>query len=72
MFAVAACLFLSNCGLIGTALRLAPYFLMFADEKGKAGGDKTLEMRGHEVQDKGRRGIPHAVGSVGSQMAFTR
>jgi hypothetical protein len=72
MFAATACLLLSNCGLIGTALRLAPYALMFADGKSKTGGDKTLEMRGREVQDKDGRGILPAASSMGSQVAFNR
>lgn len=71
IFALAACLLLSNCGLIGTAIRLAPYYLLFVDENGK-GSDKTLEMRGREVQDKGRRGILPAADSTGSALAFRR
>jgi len=67
IFAIAACLLLSNCGLIGTALRLAPYYLLFADENGK---DKAVEMRGRKVQDKKLRGIQPATGSIGSQLAF--
>jgi hypothetical protein len=71
IFSIAACLLLSNCGLIGTALRLAPYALLFADENGKGTvAGKTLEMRGQEVQDKGGRGILPTVGSTGSQVAF--
>lgn len=69
--AISACLLLSNCGLIGTALRLAPYAVLLADENGKGTPDsKALEMRGREVQDKGGRGILPAVGSTGSQVAF--
>ncbi len=67
IFAISACLLLSNCGLIGTALRLAPYYLMFADENGQG---KAVEMRGREVQDKKLRGIQPAAGSIGSQVAF--
>jgi hypothetical protein len=71
VYAAAACLLLSNCGLIGTALRLAPYALLFADESGKGTANgKTLAMRGREVQNKGDRGILPMNGSTGSQVAF--
>ncbi len=70
IFALAACLLLSNCGLIGTALRLAPYYLMFADENGKgAANGKAMEMRGREIQAKNGRGLLAADGT-GSQVAF--
>lgn len=71
IFAAAACCFLSSCGLIGTALRLAPYYFLLADENGqhKAAG-KTIEMRAREVQDKGLHGIPHFSSSAGSQVAL--
>ncbi len=73
IFACAATLLLSNCGLIGTALRLAPYALMFADENGKETvAGKTLEMRGHEVQSKNARGMLPTTGGTGSQLAFRR
>ena len=71
IFAFAATLLLSNCGLIGTALRLAPYALMFADENGKGTvAGKTSEMRGREVQDKKARGILPADDGIGTQLAF--
>ena len=73
IFAIAACLLLSNCGLIDMALRLAPYYLLFADENGQgASSSKALKMRGREVQEKGSRGLPHspAASSFGSQVAF--
>jgi|GEM_PF-1238149 len=61
IFAIAACLLLSNCGLIGTALRLAPYYFLFADENSPgATSGKTLQKRGREVQEKGSHGIPHS------------
>ncbi len=73
IFAITACLLLSNCGLIGTALRLAPYYLLFADDNGKgAAADKSVEMRGREVHDKKVRGILPANGGAGSQLAFNR
>lgn len=72
ILAAAACLLLSSCGLIGTALRLAPYYLMFADENGSKEGSQTLEMRGREVQGKGGRGILPAAGSTGSALACKR
>lgn len=73
LFAAAACCLLSSCGLIGTALRLAPYYLLFADENGqqKATG-KTMEMRAREVQQKGLHGMPLSTGGAGSQVAFQR
>ncbi|WP_395748617.1 hypothetical protein [Prosthecobacter sp.] len=69
--AVAACLLLSNCGLIGTALRLAPYALLFADgnAKGTTQG-KALEMRGNEVQARGARRFLPASGGSAPQVAF--
>ena len=71
LFAIAACLLLSNCGLIGTALRLAPYYLMFADEDGKgATAGKSLEMRAREVQDRRARGLLPVDGQAGSQVAY--
>lgn len=71
IFAFAATLLLSNCGLIGTALRLAPYALMFADENSNGTtASKTLEMRGREVQAKGDREIRPSAASSSSQMAF--
>ncbi len=73
IFACAAALLLSNCGLIGTALRLAPYALMLADENGKGTtASKTLEMRGREVQDKKAREILPVADRTGSQVAFKR
>jgi hypothetical protein len=75
IFAIAACLLLSNCGLIDMALRLAPYYLLLAEENGQgASSNKAMKMRGQEVQEKGSRGIPHspAAGSSGAQVAFKR
>lgn len=75
IFAAAACCFLSSCGLIGTALRLAPYALLFADEEGRApAAGKTLEMRGKEVQGRGNHGAPRFFGSdaAGSRVALSR
>lgn len=73
IFATSACLLLSNCGLIGTALRLAPYALMLADEKGQGMAEgKKLEMRGREVQDKKAHGVLPADGCIGSRLAFRR
>jgi hypothetical protein len=71
IFAFAATLLLSNCGLIGTALRLAPYALLLADENGQpTAAVKTSEMRGREVQNKKARGIPPLDGRTSSQVAF--
>ena len=55
-FALAACLLLSNCGLIGTALRLAPLAMLVADN-GKDGVREqvpsTMEVRGRQVVGNG-------------------
>ena len=67
ILAITACLLLSNCGLIDTALRLAPYYLLFADDSGQV---KAVEMRGREVQDKKLRRIQPMDGNSGSQVAF--
>ncbi|WP_395739224.1 hypothetical protein [Prosthecobacter sp.] len=73
VYAVTACLLLSNCGLIGTAIRLAPYALLFADENGKASvNGKTQEMRGQEIQNRGSRGMLPAQRSTAPQVAFRR
>jgi len=70
-FACAAALLLSNCGLIGTALRLAPYALFFADENGTTTiASKTLEMRAREVQKKKGRDFQPLDGKAGPQVAF--
>lgn len=71
IFAIATTLLLSNCGLIGTALRLAPYALLLADENRKETvAGTTLEMRGKEVQARKGRGILPVDGGIGSQVAF--
>lgn len=72
ILAAASCLCLSGCGLINTALQLAPYYFLFADESTPAGtAGKGLEMRGREVQGRGVRGIPGPSAPVGgSQVAF--
>lgn len=70
--AAAACLLLSNCGLIGTALRLAPYALMLADEEGKPGNGKTMELRARQVEERGAHGVRPQAGSQDSGLAFRR
>lgn len=74
ILAAASCLCLSGCGLISTALQLAPYYFLFADENAPSGtAGKGLEMRGREVQGRGVRGIPSpSAPAGGSQMAFKR
>ncbi|MBB5031781.1 hypothetical protein [Prosthecobacter vanneervenii] len=67
LLAATACCLLSSCGLIGTALRLAPYYFLLADENGQP---KSMEMRAREVQGKGSHGIPRSFGSPGAQVAF--
>ncbi|MBN8422254.1 MAG: hypothetical protein J0L73_25290 [Verrucomicrobia bacterium] len=70
IFALAACLLLSNCGLIGTALRLAPYALLLAEGDSRG---KTVERRGQEVQQKGGRKIlPATADNAESRLAFHR
>jgi len=73
IFATAATLLLSNCGLISTALRLAPYALMFADENDHGTVAKTtLEMRAREVHGKRRARILPVDDSARSLVAFKR
>lgn len=73
ILACAAMLSLSSCGLIGTAIRLAPYALLFAEEEGRSPVDgKTVEMRAREVQNKKGNEILPAEGSIGSRLAFRR
>ncbi|MDZ4406306.1 hypothetical protein [Prosthecobacter sp.] len=71
IFAIAACLLLSSCSLINTALRLAP-LLMLVEESKEAGGGKSMEMRGRQVEDRGMHGILPADRSTNSGLAFKR
>lgn len=53
LFALTACLLLNSCGLIGTALRLAPYLLM-VDEGGKGDAAKSgPHHRGRLIEERG-------------------
>lgn len=53
VFALTACLLLNSCGLINTALRLAPYLLM-VDEGGKGGPVlNDPQQRGRLIEDRG-------------------
>lgn len=72
-FALIACLLLSGCGLINTALRLAPY-LMLVEGGQKMDGNKSMELRGRQVQDREVHGIQPTVsdGSTHSGLAFKR
>lgn len=70
--AAASCLLLSNCGLINTALRLAPLLMLVEDGKAGAGTGKTLEMRARQVDDKGVHGLQPQVGSPSSGLALSR
>ncbi len=68
---LAACLSLSSCQLIGTALRLAPYLLMFAEEEQGQGKSGQMQHRAQEIERKGhfapqQRWMPAA---ADSQMA---
>ncbi|HRH96076.1 MAG TPA: hypothetical protein PLB55_09095 [Prosthecobacter sp.] len=67
ILSAAACLLLSNCGLINSALRLAPYALMFADE---TGGNEATELRGRQVEGRRVHGILPMNGNAGSEVAF--
>ncbi|MBE2286830.1 MAG: hypothetical protein IAE77_25460 [Prosthecobacter sp.] len=66
--AVTACLLLSSCQLINTALRLAP-LLMLVDKQEQQ-GDRTVEMRGREIEEKGPRGMMPPGRQVSSGLAF--
>ncbi len=73
LLAATSCLLLSNCGLIGTALRLAPYALMLADEDGqKKAAGTTLEMRAKQVEDRGMHGLQPPAGRPDTGLAFRR
>lgn len=52
--ALVACFSLTSCGLINTALRMAPYLLMFADEDPAKAG--KVEERARQIEDKGHFG----------------
>lgn len=65
-FAAACCLLLSNCQLIGTALRLAPLAMLFVDDSGKAG---AMQTRGKEVESRGVHG-PRQESQSASGLAF--
>lgn len=67
----AACLSLSSCQLINTALRMAPYLLMFAEEEQGQGKSGQLQHRAQEIERKGhfspqQRWMP---GTTDSKMA---
>lgn len=53
--AIASCLLLTQCGLIGTALRLAPYLMMFAEEENGQGQGKPGQMQ-NRAQEIGKKG----------------
>ena len=65
-----ACLSLSSCGLINTALRLAPLALLLADEEGK-GKDVhgSIELRGVQVEERGVHGIHLKDREISSSLA---
>lgn len=68
ILALASCLLLTQCGLINTALRLAPYLLMFAEEDQGQGKSGRLEQRAQQVGRKGhftpqQRWMPDAADS---------
>lgn len=51
--ALASCLLLTQCGLINTALRMAPYLLMFAEEDQGQGKSGQMQQRAQEIGRKG-------------------
>lgn len=73
VFAAAACLLLSNCQLINTALRLAPLALLFVEADAKhPGAVKTPETRGKEIEQKGPRALMPAQQDIDTGLAFKR
>jgi hypothetical protein len=70
--AVAACLLLSNCQLINTALRLAPLLLLAETDGKHPAAGKTPEMRGKEIEQRGTRGLLPAGHDIDSGLAFKR
>lgn len=65
VFALTACLLLNSCGLIGTALRLAPYLLM-VEEDGKG----NPQQRGRLIENRGDFHTPATLQQApGQQMA---
>jgi len=67
--AASACVLLSNCQLINTALRLAP-LLMLAEENGV--DSKNLESRGRRVNEKGTHGLIDKDASSSPVVVFQR
>lgn len=64
--ALAACFSLTSCGLINTALRMAPYLLMFADEN--PDGSKTgAQQRGQQIQERGHFAPQHPKWTAAAQ-----
>ncbi len=65
VFALTACLLLNSCGLISTALRLAPYLLMVEED-----GQSSLQQRGHLIENRGDFHTPATLHQApGQQMA---
>lgn len=71
--ALLACVSLTNCQLINTAIRLAPYLLLLAEDEKKgpsADPARDIEMRGRAVQQRGEHGLaPKWAPIAHSQMA---
>lgn len=68
ILAFASCLLLTQCGLINTALRLAPYLMMLAEDDQGQGKSGKLEQRAQQVVRKGhftpqQRWMPDAADS---------
>ena len=75
LLALMTCLLLSNCGLIGTALRLAPYYLLLADNSKDATvrqASSTLEERGRQVAGSGRHVAKTTVSAFSAAQVVSR
>ncbi len=55
---IAASVLLTNCGLINSALRLAPMALMFVEEDGANRAPGSLMERGAQIEDRGNFAPP--------------
>lgn len=53
LLAASASVLLTNCGLINTALRLAPMAMMFVEADGTSHTSESCLKRGKQVEDRG-------------------
>lgn len=70
IFAALACVLLSNCQLINTALRLAPLAMLFVEDDTTKRAGKTPELRGKEIESRGTRGLLPTAPEAESGLAF--